>query len=51
MRVCAISAHSEPDVYWPGTVHRIERTRARVNFDAHPLAWRKAGDMRVLPLP
>eukprot|EP00730_Choanoeca_flexa_P018969 TRINITY_DN9251_c0_g1_i1.p1 TRINITY_DN9251_c0_g1~~TRINITY_DN9251_c0_g1_i1.p1 ORF type:complete len:314 (+),score=64.40 TRINITY_DN9251_c0_g1_i1:169-1110(+) len=50
MRVCAVSATSDPDVYWPGTVHRIERTRARVNFDAHPLAWRKAHDMRLLPL-
>lgn len=29
------------DRYWPGTVHRIEPTRARINFDSKPLCWMK----------
>jgi hypothetical protein len=46
MRVAA--SCGDENVLWPGTLHRIERTRARVNFDSHPLGWRKAQAIRLV---
>eukprot|EP01147_Barroeca_monosierra_P009725 gene9725-1928_t len=40
MRVLS-SVDEREHVLWPGHVHRIEPTRARVNFDSKPLRWKK----------
>lgn len=38
-------------VLWPGIVHRIEPTRARVNFDSRPLCWLKVRFSVGFPSP
>ncbi|EGD72207.1 hypothetical protein PTSG_11562 [Salpingoeca rosetta] len=46
LRVVSVVDDNE-HLLWPGTVHRIEPTRARVNFDSKPLRWRKASALRL----
>jgi len=50
-RVAATMSGKHQITFQTGSIQRLEPSRARINYDGYPVAWRKASDIRLLPTP
>ena len=50
-RVAATMSGKHQTSFYTGSIQRLEPSRARINYDGYPVAWRKASDIRLLPRP
>lgn len=47
-RICATMSGKPQTTFHTGIIQRLEPSRARINYDGFPVAWRKASDIRAL---